>query len=157
MSSEETLRVGDYNKNSCNNDDTNLAASCHSSFNASLTSITKSPGIDSILKQIKPNYHFMNDSPQVIPVSINWPSGGKDQPLAWQAHANNASLIIWNMDEARVRGKSDSVLKQDTRLLDKAMLHTCCLWEKRRDSYLEIFLPWTLPLCQASEQGRAPQ
>ena len=47
----------------------------------------------------KPNYHFINDSPQVIPVSINWPSGGEDQPLAWQAHANNASLTRWNMDE----------------------------------------------------------
>ena len=77
----------------------NLAASGHGPLNASLASITKSPGKDSILKQIKPNYHFMNDSPQVIPVSINWSSGGEDQPLAWQAHANNASLIIWNMDE----------------------------------------------------------
>ena len=46
----------------------------------------------------KPNYHFMNDSPQVIPVSINWASGRKDQPLAWQPHANNASLAIKIMD-----------------------------------------------------------
>ena len=58
MNSEETTRVGNYIENSCNNDDTNLAASCHSSLNASLTSITKSPGKDSILKQIKPNYHL---------------------------------------------------------------------------------------------------
>ena len=82
--------IGDQRATGC----TDLAASCHSSLNASLTSVTKSPGKDSILIQIKPNYHFMNGSPQVIPVSINWPSGREDQPLAWQAHANNASLTI---------------------------------------------------------------